>query len=210
MSESRPVADFNAVSLTGIGALHITQGQAESLTVTAPEEQLERIETEVRDGTLFIRYVQPRLSFNFGPNPQLRFDLTVKELRKLELAGAAKAEGAGLRFGELLIKVAGAIDLDLHGLEGEHLTCDFSGASKANLAGKVTSQRVMLAGAGQYEAKDLVSEEVTVELSGAGKAVVHATESLSASASGAAMVRYAGNPPKLEKHISGVASIKPL
>ncbi len=210
LSESRPVADFNAVSLTGIGALHITQGATESLTLNAPEDQLDRIETEVRGNTLYIRFVQPKLSFNFGASPNLNFDLMVKELRKLELAGATKAECAALKFDQLTIKTAGAADLNLQGLEGEHLNCDFSGASKANLAGKVTSQKVVLSGAAQYEAKNLISEEVTVELSGAGKATVNASNSLKANASGAASIRYIGNPAQVEKSASGAASVKPL
>jgi hypothetical protein len=50
---------------------------------------------------------------------------------------------------------------------------------------------------------DLVAREAVIEISGAGDVHVHATESLTASVSGAGDVIYTGDPEEVNKDVSG-------
>ena len=59
ISETRSVANFENVSLSGIGTLYIIEGDEESLEIEAEDNLLEHIETEVRGRTLEIKIEEP-------------------------------------------------------------------------------------------------------------------------------------------------------
>jgi hypothetical protein len=92
-------------------------------------------------------------------------------------------------------------------LQATRLRLDGAGAIKAEIAGRVAEQSIDLSGAGSYQAVDLISDNVAVQVSGAGKAIVNAKTLLKADISGAGLVEYAGNP-RLEQEISGIGKIR--
>ena len=73
--------------------------------------------------------------------------------------------------------------------------------------GAASAQAADLSGAGSYLAVDLISDNVAVQVSGAGKAIVNAKTLLRADISGAGLVEYTGNP-RLEQEISGIGKIR--
>ncbi len=83
---------------------------------------------------------------------------------------------------------------------------DGSGAIKVAFAGKVGRQKVDLSGASSYQAERLVSSDAVVDVSGAGKAVINASNSLAVDISGAGKVEYLGEP-KLRQTISGIGKV---
>ena len=82
-----------------------------------------------------------------------------------------------------------------------------SGASKASLKGKAQNASYESSGASSLNAKDLVTENCTVECSGASKASVHCTSSLKAEASGASKITYTGDCEFVDKSASGASAI---
>jgi hypothetical protein len=62
-------------------------------------------------------------------------------------------------------------------------------------------------GAGSVDAGELVSPSVEVTIEGAGKARVHATDSLKAHIAGAGKITYLGDPKTVEKNIEGIGRI---
>ena len=64
-----------------------------------------------------------------------------------------------------------------------------------------------MSGAGNVSAGDLKAKDVDVTMSGAGNANVYASNKLDATISGAGSVTYAGDPPTVNKNVSGIGSI---
>src|SRR5207247_11476060 len=87
------------------------------------------------------------------------------------------------------------------------LRLEGSRAIKPDVAGKVQRQHVDLSGAGSFQASKLDSDEAVIEVSGAGKAVVNAANSLEVDISGAGAVEYLGDP-KVKQSISGIGKVK--
>ncbi len=111
-----------------------------------------------------------------------------------------------LRSDNLFLDFAGACTLQIADLEATTLRLDGSGATKIEIGGKVARQKVDLSGASSYLAEGLVSAEAVVDVSGAGKAVVNASNSLSVDISGAGKVEYLGDP-QLKQSISGFGKV---
>jgi hypothetical protein len=87
---------------------------------------------------------------------------------------------------------------------------ELSGASVADLSGSATTVDVAENGGSQLNAQELTIDALTIDVSGASLADVNVTCSLSASASGASTLRYAGSPTVERAEASGDSNIDPL
>ena len=93
--------------------------------------------------------------------------------------------------------------------KGEKLNIDVSGAATIIADGSVDTVTVEASGACGLKMTELVAKNCTVDMSGAGSAKVHVTETLSAKLSGVGSVKYKGDPT-VEESISGIGSVSKL
>ena len=83
-----------------------------------------------------------------------------------------------------------------------------TGAAKVLLDGNIDDLITDMTGASKLEADELKTKTAEISSTGASHAEVAVSEALSVSITGAGKVIYSGNPPKVEKHISGAGSIR--
>jgi len=186
VTESRPVRGFTAVAVSGAGHVIIEQTGVESLQVTAEDNILPFVRTEVRGGRLILGF-EPGVRINTTRGVQYR--ITVAELTEIEASGASSVEA--LR------------------VDAETLTARISGASSYSASGIVDDHRVELSGASRCDAEDLVSREVTASLSGACYCLVRVHDRLVVNASGASTLEYIGDPA-VAVNVSGGSVVRPL
>jgi hypothetical protein len=183
-TETRPVERFTAISLSGFASLEVEQTGQESLEVTADDNLLSLFTSEVRDGMLMLGVTDGKIRWK-GKGP--RFKVTVSELKKLKVSGAASVNGTKLDSDSLMISLSGAAD--------------------GNIAGRSNNLTITVSGAGSLNAVDLQAKRATVIVSGAGDVTVNASDELDVRVSGAGDIWYVG-APKLQSRVSGAGSIK--
>ncbi|HEY2970698.1 MAG TPA: head GIN domain-containing protein [Casimicrobiaceae bacterium] len=209
--EDRAATGFHRLEIDGQVEVTLVQGAAEGVTVEAPSSMLRRVRTEVRDGTLFIDAAEHRRTWQWFSGRRgrgtPRVTVNLREVDRIEAAGAVTVAADTLKAGELRLDLAGACSLKIRDLQATTLRLDGSGAIKANVGGKVQRQRVDLSGAGSFQASKLASDEAVIGVSGAGKAVVNAANSLEVDISGAGAVEYLGDP-KVKQSISGIGKVR--
>ena len=207
--ETREVESFDKISLKGIGKVIIRQGEEESLEVEARDDMLPNIVTEVEDGKLIISYKTDWSKQIILPIKPIRFRVTMRAVKLLEILGAGIMEVYNIETDtlDLVIKSAGAIRVTA--LAAEALSVVISGAGGTKLSGRVDRQEVTISGAGGHQAGKLESGSCTVTVNGAGGATVWARDALDVSISGLGGVRYYGDP-KVTKEISGLGGVKSM
>ena len=178
-TETRDATGFSEVRLTGDGDLVIEQTGAESLAVEAEENLLPLLETDVRDGVLYLG-VKPGVAID-ATRP-VRYRVTAKDLTRIGITGSGKCSATKLSTGRL--------------------TADVSGSGRAVLAGRADDVDLRISGSGSFDAGGLRSKSVRVSISGSGSATVNAADQLEANISGSGSVRYAGDP-RVQQRISG-------
>jgi hypothetical protein len=77
-----------------------------------------------------------------------------------------------------------------------------------SLEGKVDELLADMTGASELAANELQTKTAEISTTGAGDAEVAVAETLKVVITGAGSVKYSGNPPTIEKHISGAGSIR--
>ncbi len=191
-TEERAAHGIDQVRLNGIGELTITQGDVEGFIVQAEEGILPLIETEVRDGTLTIGF--RRQSLGIKPTMPVRFDLRVRQLRRLAVSGSGSARSARIHHERFDVEISGAGSVQLDELVTGRLGTTISGSGSFQVAGEAPEHRVQISGSGGLRAEMLRTREADVTVSGSGSATVHVSDNLSAVISGSGSVVYSGNP----------------
>jgi len=203
------VSDFDRVVFESVGELRITQGDEESLEISAESNVLRRIRAEVRGHTLYISFRGGLFGLGVVPTRGIRYDLVVRDLEGLELDGVGSIKVSELETDRLDIGVHGAGEVIVRSLEADRLDVEHTGVGRCEVSGRAKRQRVQLTGAGGYDAAELRSDDVDVRVTGVGKATVWALDTLEVEISGAGNVSYYGEPD-VEQHISGIGDVRSM
>ena len=181
----RSVASFSGIDISGFCEVDVTAGQlTDTVTVRGDDNLLSLVQTTVESGVLRIRNDN-----HIRPKAGLRIVVSTTGIDALAISGAVKA-------------TVREIDESVFRLKS-------SGASKIFLSGRTDSFELRGDGASRIDAGQLVSDNVSVTSSGAGKAIVHATKKLDVKISGAWKVVFHGSPPVINRAVSGAGKIKP-
>lgn len=178
------VDSFHEISASGAGDLVVTVGEAQSVTIEAKDKHLDKIEVTVDDGRLEIR---SKSRSWFGNSGSYKAVITVPSLDYLGLSGATEAV--------------------VTGVEAEDFEYRASGASETEISGTCVNLSIKVSGASELDAKDLVCQNADVRGSGASEIEVHATETLSVSASGATDIDVYGGPKTNKMSTSGASDV---
>lgn len=202
-SETRDVHGFDRVALTGVGTLSITQGSTEGLTIQTDDNLLPHLRSDVEGTTLRLG---PRSGVEVRPTKTLHYDLQVKQIRGLEVAGAADVQAASLNASQLDLTFTGASQADLGQVNADALTVVISGSGEVTVAGRAARQTVTISGAGKYMASGLAGQQATVTVTGAGDCAVRVSDHLAVTITGAGNVSYYGSP-SVDEHVTGAGSV---
>lgn len=183
-TESRNVSGFTSVELSGVGTLNIAQTGTESLKISAEDNLLPLLTSDVSNGTLSLGVKQGN---SINPTKPIIYTLTVKNLNGVQLSGAGTINAVGIKT--------------------DALTVSLSGLGQMTISGSAQSQVAHISGSGDYHARGFQTASTQVTISGAGNATVSASQTLDATVSGAGNVTYYGSP-QITQSISGVGSIK--
>jgi hypothetical protein len=182
-TENRPVGVFSKIKVEGAESLDVEIGNTTAVTVTTDDNLLPLVETRIEGDTLRISSVR---------------DYRTKLGVKIKITTPA-LEG---------VVISGACDMQARDLDAKDFALDISGAGSAHLAGKTVALEINISGVGSIDTSGLPAQKVKVDISGTGRAVVCATESLDATVTGAGSVSYTGHPAQVRKNVSGVGSIE--
>lgn len=207
VTEARRVTPFTQIVFTGGGKINIMQGNEYSLTIEASQSNLNDIKTEINGDRLVIKHTTPRL-YNWSDH-ETTYTITVVDLTSFKMEGGADIKANDLTLESLALDFSGGASIDLLNLEVDTLTVKLAGGVDFETSGTAGVQDVNISGAANYQAEDLRSENVKLEISGAGNAKVWAIQTLDLVASGVYSVDYYGNPVVVQD-LSGVGSIESL
>lgn len=171
ITQSRNVSGFEAVSFEGVARLVLEQTGTESLTISADDNILPLLISEVRDGTLFLGFASDT---NITDTEPIVFTLSVRTLTELTAGGVVEVDASGIDTGRLDVSV--------------------SGVSNVTAAGRVDRQNVVVSGVSTYLAENLESRAVIVDVSGPSRVVVNVSEELRGRVDAPGSVAYIGDP----------------
>lgn len=206
VSRQIPVTSFSRLQVAGPFEVRVSVGAVESATMHVDDNLVGVLDVVVRGDTLHVG-LRPGSSFS---KATLKADVTVRALDRIDASGAAKVQLVDeIRSAKLSVTLSQASELN-----GRVVTpasrVVLSNASRAGMSGSATSLDLTASGTSGLDAKDLTVESLDADLSGASRAVVTVTNSISAGVSEASSLRYLGSPEFMRRQVTGGSSIAPL
>jgi hypothetical protein len=177
----QPVGPFTEIS--GRGALRIEWRSGEpSLSIATDDNLIGHFEARTTGNRLELRMRE-----RVRPTHGIKLVITSPSLKGAKLSGAA--------------------ELVAHGVTGQTFAVESTGAASITLDGTVEDLLADMTGASELKAKGLQAKVVEISTTGAADAWVNVTEKLRVAITGAGDVTYSGNPPTIERKITGAGTI---
>lgn len=181
-TDERRVSPFADVDARGGFTIEWQNGPP-SLRITTDENLLRYINSNVSDNTLHLR--------------------TSEQIRPSH--GVQVVISSPTRAGA---RITGAVKLSAKQLSGPRFAVESRGASRVSLDGKIDELLADMTGASELTASALQTKTAEISTTGAADAEIAVADKLKVAITGAGKVRYSGNPPTIEKHITGAGSIR--
>jgi hypothetical protein len=170
-TETRTVSGFTAVELAGNGDVTVQQSGTESLSISAEENLLPLLTSEVVDGTLKLG-IKDNAQVN--STKPITYQVTLKDLSGLTIGGSGNQTVTGVKTASLLVRVAGS--------------------GTVTTSGSADAQDIQMAGSGTYRGSGLASKTASVNSAGSGTVELAVSDKLDVKIIGSGSVSYSGSP----------------
>ncbi len=207
VTQARNVSGFTGNALGLPGRLELTQGDTESVLITADDNVLPEIESVVENATLKLRFRERALSTH---RVRIQIKVTVRTLESLAVGGSGDIRSGPLKAGKLTLAVSGSGDLGIASAAATSLVVNISGSGNAKMnGGSVETLNASIAGSGDLDAAKLATRRTSVNVAGSGDACVWASDSLAVNVAGSGSIAYYGDP-KVSRTVVGSGSVRRL
>lgn len=203
-TETRNAGNFHSVESGGSMDIYLKQDSVYAVKLEGEENLLPYINLENRNGVLKV-YEQNNIRLR--PTRTIKIFISAPTFKELKGSGSSDiiSQNTLTNKERISIRVSGSGDMNLT-LDAPVVKASLSGAGEINLKGRTRDFEVSGSGSSNINCYELMSENTSVQISGAGDAKVFASVKLVVNVSGAADVHYKGNAT-VEKSISGAGSV---
>jgi Putative auto-transporter adhesin, head GIN domain len=184
VSETRNPTGFSAIVLKGTGRVLIDTNGSESLEITADDNLLPLLTSEIQGDQLVLG---TKDNTNVSPSNEIVYKVSAKNLNSIELSGSGSIDSKGTKADVLIIVIGGSGDV--------------------SAAGTAERQEITVAGSGNYKGDNLKSKSTVITISGSGNVDVDTSEKLDVTIAGSGSINYRGNPAITQK-VLGSGSIQ--
>jgi hypothetical protein len=181
-TQTRHLAAFSGVDLAGSSIVTVHAGGKQSVVVRADSNLLRRVTTQVHAGVLVIE-----TTGSFSARRPMRVDISMPSLTALTLSGSGVISATNI--------------------QAQRLNVTLSGSGVVRASGTLTRLDILLGGSGDAQLQQLIARDVHAVVSGSGRIVVHATNTLQASVPGSGAIMYSGNPAHVTRSITGSGAV---
>jgi hypothetical protein len=204
ITENRTASGFNSIDVSGDIDVYVKQDSVTSVKLEADDNILEYIEVHTEGSTLEI-YTENGIRLK--PSNKIKVYISNPQYKEIHVSGASsvRCENEITSTDMLDINLSGASEGTLE-LNAPRISVNVTDASNASVKGKTKDFEGSVSGASKIKGYDLLSENASVDASGASHIEIFASVKIDGQASGASSINYKGNAQSsVEK--SGASSV---
>lgn len=202
INETRPVSQFDRVKIAGGIDAEILNGPHE-VQVSADDNVIEHVETDVSGGTLHVR-----LGGSSFKNADVKVIIQTPGISALSASAGADVIAIDPLINSRSLEIDATSGAEIEAaVDAPEIEVKATSGATVQLRGRTRNMAVSTSSAGEVEAFALKAETVDVKASSASSAEVFASVQLNAAASSASNVRFRGKP-ETKIRVSSGASVQ--
>lgn len=182
-TEVREFSDFTGIDASGALNIVVVVGKDFKVELESTDKDLNEIETNLDGNTLKI-YSKKEWS---ASKNSVAVRISMPILESIEISGNSNGVISNVNSKEFSLTI--------------------NGASSVKVNGEAEVAKITANGASKIEAENLRTENTTVEMNGASKALINVSNFLDANAYGASSISYTGSPKNVKQNTSGASSV---
>jgi len=203
-SETRKVGSFESIKVGNSIDVRLTQGDKESVLVTAEGVALNEVITNISGGVLKIGLDQ----FKFRTKVKVTVKVTYVRLHRIEVSTAASVlADKPIKTESLELEANTASSIEI-AIDADKVIIEAATASDVILSGNVRQLNVVTETSSNVDASQLKTNKATAKANTASGIRLFVTEDLTAEAKTAATIRYRGNPARSNTSSTTAGTIK--
>ncbi len=224
-TEQRKTGTFSQVDNSTRFRIICRKSDTTSVTVTADQNILEHIVTDVCNHNLEIRIrplniildcskppvitvTSPLISeANLSGSGSIEADTLTGNSVSIKVSGSGKISVASVNCSDLSSRISGSGDIDIRNVVSKNSDFSTSGSGTIIFSGKSDSEQVHISGSGKVDGRNFVTNSASVSISGSGDVYCKVIEYLKASISGSGDIYLYGDP-QIDQKRSGSGKIK--
>lgn len=201
--QNRALTAFSKIETSGAVNVFYTHSDSLALSVKAKSNELEKVETKVENGTL---YVLTKGNFTMPVNVYVKNN----QLRQVQSSGASTFKTMNqIKTDSLSFSISSSANVSAQ-INTIKLKSVQSGASILTLSGTADNYSAELSGASSLKAYELVSKNMDILATGASSSKVYVTDRLKANASGASNIKVRGEVTDISAEATSASSISKI
>ncbi|HEX2683170.1 MAG TPA: head GIN domain-containing protein, partial [Ferruginibacter sp.] len=198
---------FTAISVSSGIELYMTQGNEESVAVSASDQKhLDRIKTEVENGTLKIYYNNKGITWK-SDNRHLKAYVSFKTLSKLTASAGSEVNVNGsISSDNLDMRVSSGAEFT-GAINAKQFTVDVSSGAEVKISGRSDKLSIEVSSGAEFDGYGLTTDYCDASASSGASVEVTINKELNAKASGGADIRYKGEALIRDIKMSGGGAV---
>jgi len=202
VTEAHKMNDFTRLDISGGFKINLKQDSSLTVSVTADDNLMKYIHASL-DGDKLRIYSKK----NLCGSGEIVLNIGVKNLEVIKISGGINLATDGkLITKDLHLELNGASKIDMD-LNAANVFTEGSGSTDMTLRGQASSHKIEFAGSGKVKALDFVVGSYDIETTGASDCSINVLKDLNVKTTGAADIKYRGNPTSVNTSKTGAASV---
>jgi hypothetical protein len=196
VSKKRKISnDFVRINASRGLDVYITKSKNISLEVEADENLHELIETEVKDGTLYITAKK-----NIYTASAKKIHVSADHINEIQVNSGAEVYSENTFTSEKLVLSVSSGAYARMDLKVDQLICESSSGAGMELRGEANSLNASSSSGSDIKAYELTAKNCIASASSGSVIKLNVTKSFEGNASSGADIKFKGNPERVDKH----------
>jgi hypothetical protein len=204
ITTQRITSSYDEIGVSGSFEVNLITGKVGEIAITADENIIPYIITEVKNNQLSIYFEKNK---NINHKSKITIEVPIDNIKSIQLIGSGNITSKNtIVTNNLNVHLMGSGDISLD-VQTASITTSVSGSGDVNIKGTSADINATVIGSGKIDADQLKSDNATVDVNGSGDIKLFCSKKLLAMVAGSGTIHYKGKPETVEKTVAGSGDI---
>ncbi|TYP98776.1 putative autotransporter adhesin-like protein [Tenacibaculum adriaticum] len=204
ITKTRSVDNFDEVSVGGSFDVNLIDGKEGKITIEGEENIIPYIITEVRGGTLKIKFKD---NTNIRTTKRLTVTVPFEEIEGVSLGGSGNINvEKRIKANDVSFSIGGSGNITAE-VDASSVKSSIGGSGNIKLKGNTGDFKCSIAGSGSVKAYDLYADNLKANIAGSGSVQTSVKTKIDANVVGSGSVYYKGKPKYIDSNSVGSGDV---
>jgi len=204
VTKTRTTSNYDAIAVGGSFDVTLVKGKEGKITIVGEENIIPYIVTEVKNGTLKVRY---KKNTNIRTSRKLTITIPFKNIDGISLGGSGSVVSTDvIKADDIKFSLGGSGNIRVR-VDAQKVITSIGGSGDIKLSGTTDELKCSIAGSGSIKAYGLKANTTKATIAGSGSVRTTVKNRINAKVVGSGSIYYKGNPTHIDSKSLGSGDV---